>query len=135
MNEESETKKNLAPNKAAVLPPKQIYDKTTKDKGFSGPNSASSPLLQKSAIQSPGGPQKISDESSKKSPKRSVAQVGGKFARTKSVCPLMSEPVDGTPSTFTKHPRKIWVEEHDASWYRAYNKSGSTVFVRKDCLQ
>ena len=73
------------------------------------------------------------EESSEK-----VAPVAahGMFANTKQACPMLREPASESAKMITvKADRKIWVEEVDGSWVRAFNKAGEPGYVSKDCFQ
>jgi hypothetical protein len=60
----------------------------------------------------------------------------GKFANTKTECPLLREPASESETMVTvKAPRKIWVEEVDASWVRAFNKAGEPGYVSTECFE
>ena len=73
----------------------------------------------------------------KKKPSK-VASSGGKgrFASTRDACPMMREPAsDAEKMTTVRTDIKIWVEEVDESWVRAYNKAGEPGYVSKDCVE
>ena len=91
-------------------------------------------------------PESAPVEAPKKAPKNSkkskVAKAEkksgakGKFANTKTECPLLREPAsDSEKMIVVKAPRKIWVEEVDGSWVRAFNKAGEPGYVSTECFE
>ena len=79
----------------------------------------------------------------KKAPKVAVhhandGEAHGKsmFVNTKEACPMLREPAaDGEKMLTVKAAKKIWVEEVDSSWVRAFNKAGEPGYVNRDCLE
>jgi type IV secretory pathway VirB10-like protein len=67
---------------------------------------------------------------------RSKASVAGKgrFMTTRESCPLLREPASDRQLTVVKGERKIWIEEVDESWVRAYNKAGEPGYISRDCF-
>jgi hypothetical protein len=62
--------------------------------------------------------------------------VGGSYMTTTDACPMMRGPAAvGEPMTLVKPARKIWTEEGDSQWVKAYNKSGEPGYVSKDCFR
>jgi cytoskeletal protein RodZ len=64
---------------------------------------------------------------------RQPASTGMYVATTKS-CPI-TPAMDATaePLSFTKFPRKIWVERADGGWYKVHTKSGDTGYLAPEC--
>jgi len=82
--------------------------------------------------------EKIKPAADKKSRKpASVSQVGvGHFVRTKDACPMLRQPASDSEEMLTVKPaKKIWVEDVDANWVKAFNKEGEPGFIQKDCLE
>jgi hypothetical protein len=66
---------------------------------------------------------------------RASVSVGkGRFMTTTDSCPLLREPASAEQMTVVKGERKIWVEEVDESWVRAFNKSGEPGYISRECF-
>lgn len=59
----------------------------------------------------------------------------GIFVTTKEACPAKRAPASEAEPVFSvKAARKIWVEQVDEKWVRAYNKAGEPGYVSRDCV-
>ena len=59
----------------------------------------------------------------------------GVYVTTKEDCTMTREPASASVKMLTvKASRKLWVEEVDASWVKAFNKAGEPGFINRDCL-
>jgi hypothetical protein len=71
-------------------------------------------------------------KSSEGTPKK---YAGGTFLTTAEKCPMMRGPAsEGEPMIVVKPSRKIWVEEVDGTWVKAYNKKGEPGYLNRDCF-
>lgn len=60
----------------------------------------------------------------------------GIYVRTKEACPMLRQPASESPTMLTvKASRKLWVEEVNEDWVRAYNKAGEPGYIQRDCLE
>ncbi len=60
----------------------------------------------------------------------------GVFVTTKEPCPMTREPAsESAPMITVKAQKRIWVEEVDESWVRAFNKAGEPGYISRECVQ
>lgn len=60
---------------------------------------------------------------------------GGGMKTFSSDCIMKSEPNDASDNVGTvSKGKKLWLDAHDATWFKAYKKSG-TVYVPSSCVQ
>ena len=92
--------------------------------------------VAKPKVKNHGGVKHASVEKADKTDKVAPVAAHGMFANTKQACPMLREPASESAKMITvKADRKIWVEEVDGSWVRAFNKAGEPGYVSKDCFQ
>ena len=104
----------------------------------------STPVVEDMAPVAPEAAPKTSHKSSKAShqathstphKKASSKVAAGKFLMTKDSCEMHREPASESAKMITvKASRKIWTEDVDSNWVRAYNKTGEPGFISKDCF-
>lgn len=104
----------------------------------------STPVVEDSAPVAPEALPKTNHKSSKAShqaahstphKKASSKVAAGKFLMTKDSCEMHREPASESAKMITvKASRKIWTEDVDSNWVRAYNKTGEPGFISKDCF-
>jgi hypothetical protein len=127
---------------AAEEPSKPTQEKAIESEATAQmPDAGLDPAL---ALEEPTAPKKVAKAEkhvSRKSstPKRSIANVKlakGLFVVTKEACAMTSEPAaDGTVMLTVKSSKKIWVENVDDNFVRAFNKAGDPGYISKDCVQ
>jgi hypothetical protein len=62
--------------------------------------------------------------------------AGGAYMTTTDSCPMMRGPASvGAPMVVVKPAKKIWVEESDPAWVKAYNKAGEPGYLSKVCFK
>lgn len=67
--------------------------------------------------------------------KKAVA-AAGRFETTKEACPMLREPASGgSQMLVVRESRKIWVEEVDQNWVRAFDRHGDAGYLSRDCFQ
>lgn len=72
----------------------------------------------------------------KKQASKPVNGGKGRFMTTKSPCPLLRQPAsESEPLVGIKAPRKIWIEEVDSDWVRAFNSAGEPGYVSRECFE
>lgn len=79
-------------------------------------------------------PKKSKPVAEKKTPTKSTGP--GLYVRTKEACPMLRKPASDSPAMLTvKASKRIWVQEVDENWVKAYNKSGEPGYIQRDCLE
>lgn len=70
------------------------------------------------------------------SPQRSVASTSQNgFYRFTKDCEMKSSPEEAaTDAGHIPHGKRLWLDVHNAQWFKAYKKSG-TVYVSTHCVQ
>lgn len=60
----------------------------------------------------------------------------GVYLRTRDACPMRREPAsESAEMLMVKAARKLWVQEVDGSWVRAFNKAGEPGYIHRDCFE
>jgi len=81
-------------------------------------------------------PAKKASKQASKSKKSKGSASGGHFVKTKDSCPMLREPASTSEQMIVVKPaRKIWVEEVDGTWVRAFNKAGDPGYINRDCVE
>lgn len=127
------------PQQAPVSSPAaaQVFDELeephTDDAGFPA-------VGQEEEVAPAPAPKPVKKAVKKKTPKpkrkkASISNSPGRFMVTISDCPMLREPgAEGELMLTVRSSRKIWTEEVDPSWVRAYNKSGEAGYLSRDCF-
>lgn len=76
------------------------------------------------------------ETSAPKAKKHYDKYAGGAYMTTTDSCPMMRGPASvGAPMVVVKPAKKIWIEESDPAWVKAYNKAGEPGYLSKDCFK
>lgn len=60
----------------------------------------------------------------------------GSYVVTREPCPMKREPASEGASMLTvKAGKRVWIEEVDAEWVRAFNKAGEPGYLNRNCLK
>ena len=148
MTEAAKAQNDQASAPAAAPAPAELTPPPAPQETVAAPEAAPAPVAE--VAPEPAAPVAAQEEAPVKLPKaknrgsvkhasvQKVAPVAahGMFANTKENCPMLREPASESEKMITvKADRKIWVEEVDGSWVRAFNKAGEPGYVSKDCFQ
>ena len=106
--------------------------------GESKEKSIDKPKRKKSAA-----PKKVVEKKAKRAVANSASSESGAkslasgiYVVTKERCPMSREPASESPVVLTvKAEKKIWVEEVDGQWVRAFNKAGEPGYIQRDCVK
>lgn len=67
---------------------------------------------------------------------KSGKKAAGSFVTTREACPMLREPASEAPKLSTTGTnKKIWVEDVDQEWVRAFNKAGEAGYIKRDCVE
>jgi hypothetical protein len=82
-------------------------------------------------------PKKQAKQAKAPAKKKSAMKLAqGVFVTTKEPCPMTREPASESAQMITvKAQKRIWVEEVDESWVRAFNKAGEPGYISRECVQ
>jgi hypothetical protein len=124
-----------APKPAAPVPAKPVV---------AAKPAAPAPVVKPVAAQPKPEPQAPHDEIvsasaepvASKEKKHYDKYAGGSYMTTTDACPMMRGPASvGAPMVVVKPAKKVWVEESDPSWVKAYNKAGEPGYLSKECFK
>jgi len=102
--------------------------KAVQEESKAPPAKAAEPVKQ---VEKPKKPKPVAEKKT-----RTKSTGAGLFVRTKEPCPMLREPASDSPAMLTvKASRKIWVQEVDEDWVRAFNKAGEPGYLQRDCLE
>lgn len=67
--------------------------------------------------------------------KRGAASAG-QFLVTKTSCPMLKDPKEGSQAMLTVSPgRKLWVENAETGWVRGFNRAGEPGYINRNCFE
>jgi hypothetical protein len=99
------------------------------------PAASASTVAQDEAVPFPREEQ-TQETSAPKAKKHYDKYAGGAYMTTTDSCPMMRGPASvGAPMVVVKPAKKIWIEESDPAWVKAYNKAGEPGYLSKDCFK